>query len=138
MNHPFETLQGEDLVSFEQTMSDLRDLIHAAPTTEVTKMYNMLTKLRSNREFRKLIEGVYLGSEAVKLVHLKASAPMHSPDRQARLDSQIMAIGHLNEFFNNIERAFLEQEANVETAREELALMESELNAAMQDDFEEA
>jgi hypothetical protein len=62
---------------------------------------NALDRLRSNRDFNKLIVDGYLRDEAVRLVHLKASPDMQTAEHQAAITRDIDAIGTLNEFFNN-------------------------------------
>lgn len=62
-----------------------------------------LERLRSNRDFKKLIMEDYLTQEAVRLVHLKASPAMNSDRHQQAINKDIDAIGTFAEFLRKIE-----------------------------------
>jgi hypothetical protein len=59
-----------------------------------------LERLRSNRDFKKLILEGYFEQEAIRLVHLKADPSMQTQERQASIVSQMDAIGSLSSYFN--------------------------------------
>lgn len=83
--------------------------------------YNALERLRKNKDFQLIIEKGYLVQEAVRLVHLKASEHMASPDKQASVIKQIDGIGCLSSYFStinflasNAERSIAEDEETLE------------------------
>lgn len=81
----------------ETTLNQLdRDAKAIKPSMELGVA---LDKLRSNRDFNKLIVEGYLKDEAVRLVHLKADPNMQSAESQTSIDRDIAAIGVLNQFF---------------------------------------
>jgi len=73
-----------------------------------------LTRLQSNRDFKRIITDGYFRDEAVRLVHLKASPEMQTPFAQAAIVRSIDAIGELNDFFRTIKH-------NADNARKEIA-----------------
>lgn len=75
---------------------------------------NCLDKLRTNRDFIKLIEVTYLKDEAVRLVHAKANPSLQSEASQASIVRDIDAIGTLAAFFSLVSR-------NADIARKQLA-----------------
>jgi len=58
-----------------------------------------LKKLENNQYFKELLLDDYLGSNATRLVKLKASMPMQTPEHQTNICQQIDAIGQLNQWF---------------------------------------
>ena len=60
---------------------------------------NALEKLKSNRDFQKLVMDGYLKDEAVRLVHLKADPNMQEADQQAGIDRDLMSIAVLGQYF---------------------------------------
>jgi len=56
-------------------------------------------RLRTNRDFKKVIVEGYFEEEAVRLVHLKADPAMQTAERQESIVKQMDAIGALNQFF---------------------------------------
>jgi hypothetical protein len=65
---------------------------------------NALDKLRSNRDFTKLIDQAYLKDEAIRLVHAKANPNLQSAESQASILRDIDAIGALAAFFSLVSR----------------------------------
>ena len=63
---------------------------------------NALERIRSNRDFKKLIIEGYFEREATRLVHLKADANMQSETSQANIIKQMDAIGQLNQYFGTV------------------------------------
>ena len=58
-----------------------------------------LERLRSNRDFKKVVLEGYFEQEAIRLVHLKSDPNMQSPAIKQSIDDQIAAIGQLSQFF---------------------------------------
>lgn len=75
---------------------------------KIVEMSDALTRLYSNRDFRKVIEEGYFEKEAIRLVHLKADPNMQSEDSQDKILKSIDAIGSLSEYFVTIK-----QKANI-------------------------
>ena len=69
---------------------------------EVINLGKSVERLSKNRDFIKVVEERYLKDEAVRLVHLKSSPAMQSPERQAQIDSDIRAIGSFAQFLDMI------------------------------------
>lgn len=96
---------------------------------EAQKMVDLnkaLERLRSNRDFKKVIQECYLKDEAVRLVHLKADSNMQDEKSQAAIGRDIDAIGSLAQFLNFIplqadmaQRAIDDGEAALDEMREE-------------------
>lgn len=61
-----------------------------------------LERLRSNRDFKKVIVEGYFEQEAIRLVHLKADPSMQSAESQKSIVSQMDAIGSLHQYFNTV------------------------------------
>lgn len=57
-------------------------------------------RLKSNRDFKRVILEGYFEQEAIRLVHLKADPNMQSPDNQKSILTQMDAIGALSQYFN--------------------------------------
>ena len=66
---------------------------------EVVELGKCLERLRSNRDFKKLIADDYLGQECIRLVFLKADVNMQTTERQASIVKQMDAIGNLTQYF---------------------------------------
>lgn len=63
-----------------------------------------LEKLRSNREFKKVILDGYFKDEAIRLVHLKSDPSMQTPEKQDAIIRSIDAIGSLVSYFRVVEQ----------------------------------
>lgn len=84
---------------------------------------NSLERLRSNRDFNKLIVEGYLKDEAIRLVHAKADPALQSASAQAAILRDIDAIGALEQFFTTIyqqARIAGKQMLDIDEMREEL------------------
>lgn len=82
-----------------------------------------LERLRSNRDFKKVIMEGYFEQEAIRLVHLKADPNMQSPDSQKSIIAQMDAIGSLNQYFHAVyQKSQIAKKAVIadEEARDEL------------------
>lgn len=76
---------------------------------------NALERLRSNRDFKKIINEGYFEKEAIRLVHLKGDPSMQTPERQESIVKQMDAIGALHQYFNTVfHRAALAEKAIIE------------------------
>lgn len=71
---------------------------------KVVELSEALTRLASNRDFRKVIEEGYFEKEAIRLVHLKADPNMQTGEYQAKIVKDIDAIGSLSQFFVTIKQ----------------------------------
>lgn len=89
---------------------------------EVVEFGAALERLRSNRDFKRVILEGYFNEEAIRLVHLKADPNMQSPDTQRSIVGQMDAIGALNQYFTTalqkVSMASRQIEADQETIEE--------------------
>lgn len=83
-----------------QEIKELEQNIAAAKS--MADLGSSLERLRSNRDFKKVITEGYFEKEAIRLVHLKADPSMQTPERQASIVRQMDAIGALNEYFGTV------------------------------------
>jgi hypothetical protein len=61
-----------------------------------------IERLKSNRDFRKMVLEGYFEQEAVRLVHLKADPSMQSPTHQAAILRDIDAIGAFKTYLDTV------------------------------------
>lgn len=61
-----------------------------------------LERLKSNKDFKKVIQEGYFEKEAIRLVHLKADPSMQTAERQQSIITQMDAIGALNQYFQSV------------------------------------
>lgn len=59
-------------------------------------------RLKSNRDFKKVILEAYFEQEAIRLVHLKSDQNMQSAESQKAIAMQMDAIGTLKQFFQTL------------------------------------
>lgn len=78
------------LQDIEANIKNSKELIDLGASVE---------RLKSHRDFKKVIIDGYFKDEAVRLVHLKADPGMQSVTSQADLVKQMDAIGALNQYF---------------------------------------
>lgn len=109
--------------------AELRELERSIEQAKAhIELGNALERLRSNRDFRTVIQRGFLETEAVRLVHEKAEAPYQSLDEQRRILSRIDAIGYLRQYLLGLEgqaeqaRKTLEQD---EQTRDEILAEDS-------------
>ena len=76
-----------------------KDIQHSKELVELGKG---LERLRSNRDFKKLIIDGYFGQECIRLVLCKADQNMQASDKQASIVKQMDAIGSLHEYFQTV------------------------------------
>lgn len=82
-----------------------------------------LERLRNNRDFKKVIIEGYFEKEAIRLVHMKSDFNSQSAESQQDIDNDMIAIGRLSKYFNEVfRRADLASKAieSDEETREEL------------------
>ena len=70
---------------------------------ELVGFGNMLARLKSSRDFQKVITEGYFEKEAIRLVHLKADSNMQSVASQEAIVKQIDAIGALVSYLKVVE-----------------------------------
>lgn len=61
-----------------------------------------LERLRSNRDFKKIVLEGYFEKEAIRLVHLRSDANMQNVDSQKAINVQIDSIGTLAQYFQTL------------------------------------
>lgn len=69
---------------------------------ELVELGKVLERLRSNRDFKKLIIEGYLEKECIRLVLLKADQNMQTVERQASIVKQMDAIGSVDQYFQTV------------------------------------
>ena len=90
---------------------------------KVVELGDALTRLKSNRDFKKVVMEGYFEKEAIRLVHLKADLNMQSSESQKSINTQIDSIGMFAGFLNTVDfRANLARKSITfdEEIREEL------------------
>lgn len=86
-------------------------------------------RLRSNRDFKKIILEGYFKDEAVRLVHLKSDTNMQSDHLQKMITRDLDAIGSLSAYFAAIEQEARRARHAIQAGNEALEeLAEEELN----------
>jgi hypothetical protein len=110
-------MSQSDIARIEQDIKDAKVAIDLG---------NSLERLRSNREFKKVVLEGYFEKESVRLVLLKADPAMGHPETQGRIHKAIDAIGTLHDYFNAIavsadsaERSIRANEKELEQLRKE-------------------
>jgi hypothetical protein len=68
---------------------------------EKVEFGSSIERLRSNRDFKKVIVGGYFNTEAVRLVKLLSDPALQRPEIQAAIVSDMRAIGALDSFLNH-------------------------------------
>ena len=61
-----------------------------------------LNRLRTNRDFKMLIEDGYLQEEASRVVLAKAEPGLQGAEQQLMLDNMIIAIGYYRQYLNKV------------------------------------
>lgn len=69
---------------------------------DAVELGRCLQKLRSNADFKKVINSGYFSQEAVRLVHLKADPGMQTQEKQTGIIKQMDAIGSFSEYLNTV------------------------------------
>lgn len=86
-------MSAQDIHAIELNIKEAKKMVDLGKSVE---------RLRSNRDFKKVIEEGFLKEEAIRLVHLKSSPAMQRPEYQAAIDSDIKAIGSFAQFMDNV------------------------------------
>lgn len=97
--------------------------INITHAKEVISKGDSLERLLNNRDFKKVVVEGYFEKEAIRLVHMKSDYNSQSAEVQKDIDHDIMAIGRLSKYFNEVFRcADLARKAveHDEETREEL------------------
>lgn len=69
---------------------------------KISDVGEALDRLKSNRDFKRVVMEGYFEQEAIRLVHLKADQSFQSPDMQKAIVAQIDAIGSLSQYFHTV------------------------------------
>lgn len=102
------------------TIAEIERNIQAAKP--IAELADALDRLKTNRDFKKLILEGYFQQEAIRLVQLKADATFQSAERQRAILTQIDAIGALNQYFETV--FFKANQARKAIAADEQSLIE--------------
>lgn len=78
--------------------------INITRAKEIISKGDSLERLLNNRDFKKVVIEGYFEKEAIRLVHLKSDYNSQTPDAQADIDNDIMAVGRLSKYFNEVFR----------------------------------
>ena len=65
---------------------------------KVVEFGDAIERLKSNRDFKKVIMEGYFQQEAIRLVHLKADSNMQGTEAQKAIVAQMDAIGTLSQY----------------------------------------
>lgn len=84
----------------------------------IVDLGNSLERLRSNRDFKKVIIEGFFEKEAIRLVHLKSDYNMQDPESQKSILAQIDAIGTLSQYFNTVRHHAMLAEKAIESDEE--------------------
>ncbi|WP_225784518.1 hypothetical protein [Xenophilus sp. Marseille-Q4582] len=69
---------------------------------QLVELGDSLNRLRTNRDFKRVISQAYFKDEAVRLVHLKSDPNMQDAEKQKSIVAQIDAIGSFSAFLNTV------------------------------------
>ena len=69
---------------------------------KIVDLGDALERLRNNRDFKKVIGEGYFEDEAIRLVHLMADSNMQTPEMQASIHKQMIAIGGFRDFLETL------------------------------------
>ena len=70
---------------------------------KVADLGDALARLKTNRDFKKVILEGFFEQEAIRLVHLKADTNMQSAESQKAILTQLDAVGALAQYFRTLE-----------------------------------
>lgn len=90
------------MISVADQIAQVEQSIQAAKDT--VAFGESLTRLFSNRDFKKVILDGYFKDEAVRLVHLLSDPNTQSPESQVSLQKQMHAIASLRDYLRLIEQ----------------------------------
>ena len=83
--------------------------------TVMVEMGNALDRLRSNKDFRRVVLDGYFKDEAIRLVMLKADTKMQSIESQASIVKQMDAIGSFNQYLTTVMQLSAQAERSIES-----------------------
>lgn len=109
------------MISTEQQVQHIERDIKASK--KIIEVGDALSRLKSNRDFKKVVLDEYFEQEAIRLVHLKSDSNMQSASSQEFILKQMDAVGAFKSYLQLIER-------NAELARKTL-----EFNEQMRDEI---
>ena len=94
---------------------------------ELVESSKGLDRLRSNRDFKKIVVEGYLEQECIRLVLLKADPNLQSAEKQASIVKQMDAIGSLSRYFQEvyIKAAIAEKSLVADEQERELLIAEA-------------
>jgi len=93
---------------------------------EQVELGKSLERLRSNRDFVKIVVSNYLQQECVRLVLLKADPNLQSAEKQASIVKQMDAIGALDQYFTTIYQKAAIAEKDLLSSEQERELLIAE------------
>lgn len=85
----------DQLADLDRVIKDSRVLIDVGQAVE---------RLKESKDFRTIISVGYFEKEAIRLVHLKSDPNMQTPERQASIESSMLAIGNLAHYLDGLLR----------------------------------
>ena len=97
--------QMTDLEQIEVNINDAKHMVALSKALE---------KLKKNDNFKLLIQQAYFIEEAARLVAAKSNINMQSPEQQKFLDSGIMGLGSLQQFFVKVSQMGDRAESSIE------------------------
>lgn len=113
--------QQTEIKTLEENIQRAKELVECGSAME---------RLRSNRDFKKVVLDGYFKAEAVRLVHLKADPAMQSDASQASIIRQIDAIGSLSDYFRTVNMAAVQAVRAIQGDEETLLELQAEEIAA--------
>jgi len=105
----------QEIQEIELQISSVKEMIDTADALE---------RLRSNPDFKMVIEEGYFNQNAIRLVSLKAAPAMASEENQISIVRGIDAIGEFQQYLNSIITMGEQSKQMVEDAREQLTEIE--------------
>ena len=63
---------------------------------------NALERLKSNRDFKKVVQEGYFEQEAIRLVHALSDPNMQNPEAQQSIHKQMISIGGFSDYLNTL------------------------------------
>lgn len=82
------------LAEIERNIQDAKKMV---------ELGDALERLRSNRDFKKVILDGFFEKEAIRLVHLKSDPSMQTPEKQAAILREMDGIGALSSYLSTVQ-----------------------------------
>lgn len=70
---------------------------------QIVDLGDALERLKSNRDFKKVVIDGYFEQEAIRLVHLMSDSNMQSPESQQAIHKQMIGVGTFRDFLQTLE-----------------------------------